>query len=65
MKTSEKRTTSLQGTTGLSPMCPLFRGFTVHAQYIYALVKEHLLANPLPVGEMTTDEQFHQVVFSF
>ena len=28
-KTSEKRTTSLQGTTGLSPMCPLFGGFTV------------------------------------
>ena len=29
MKTSEKRTTSLQGTTGPSPMCPLFGGFTV------------------------------------
>ena len=31
MKTSEKRITSLQGTNGPSPMCPLFGGFTVHA----------------------------------
>ena len=28
-KTSEKRTTSLQGTSGPSPMCPLLGGFTV------------------------------------
>ena len=28
-QTSEKRTTSQQGTTGLSQMCPLIRGFTV------------------------------------
>ena len=27
--TSEKRTSSLQGTNGPSPMCPLFGGFTV------------------------------------
>ena len=37
----------------------------IHAQYIYALVKEHLLANALPVEEMTTDEQFHQVICFF
>ena len=29
-KTSEKGTTSLQGTNGPSPMCTLFEGFTVY-----------------------------------
>ena len=30
----EKRTTFVQGTNGLSPMCPLFGGFTV--KYFYS-----------------------------
>ena len=33
-KTSEKRTTSLQGTNGPSPMCPLFGGFTVASKNV-------------------------------
>ena len=36
-KTSKKRTTSLQGTNGPSPKCPLFGGFTVFMSYMYLL----------------------------
>ena len=47
-KTSEKRTTSLQGTIGLSPICPLFGGFTVlppTLKFMYSCVRDGLKYN--------------------
>ena len=37
-KTSKKRTTSLQGTNGPSPKCPLFGGFTVCVQPLVCVI---------------------------
>ena len=39
-KPTEKRTTSLQGTSDPFPMCPLFRGFTVVLEYTIFLVSK-------------------------
>ena len=39
----KKRTTSLQATTSLSPMCPFFGGFTV---YTYMQSQPHIFLSP-------------------
>ena len=43
-ETSEKRTSSLQGTNGLSPMCVLFGGFTVYQLLVQRV--ENCMLNP-------------------